>query len=697
MAVHLHFLLLHTIILLVWAIKASAIHCPTSCGNVSEIRYPFGIGEGCYYDEWFAVTCDNSSGSPVPFLSRTNLKLAEDVSRRSKGMANGLRAYVNTLEAENLSRTPFYFSHKLNKFMATGCNSYTTTFKRHQIKSKTRCLPICTCDPAKDKRCYDLMCTISSSLQAFSVPENCTGALMVEQDWLMTNYLANTNANVSKERELFPVVIEFGRYMGKCLEPYKSRKTYCNKDGFCLTQLKSGFFCVCSQPKEKHDESGCTGNLFCTITSHNDCSNCPGGYTSIFSHNGDKELICYSSKIPGNKIFIIIGCSSGLGMLLLGIGAWWLYKFVKRRKANKLKQKFFKKNGGLLLQRRMSSDDGNIEKPKLFTANELEKATDSYNANRILGEGGQGTVYKGMLEEGKIIAVKRPKKVDESKVDVFINEVVILSQINHRNVVQLLGCCLETEVPLLVYEFIPNGTLFQYIHEQNEEFPLTWDLRLCIAIEVAGALSYLHSSASLPIYHRDIKSSNILLDEKYRAKISDFGVSRSIAVDQTHLTTQVHGTFGYFDPEYFRSSQFTEKSDVYSFGVVLAELLTGQKPIRSTNLEEDKSLAFYFLQIMKENRLFEILDARALKDGREQEIMAFANLTRRCLNLNGRKRPTMREVETKLAGIRTSNEASILKENCDDIEYVDGDTNNQLETSSLCTGSFLDSTTFSID
>ncbi|XP_031285912.1 putative wall-associated receptor kinase-like 11 [Pistacia vera] len=378
-------------------------------------------------------------------------------------------------------------------------------------------------------------------------------------------------------------------------------------------------------------------------------------------------------------------------MLLLVIGARWLYKFVKRRKANKLKQKFFKKNGGLLLQRRMSSVDGNIENPKLFTANELEKATDSYNANRILGEGGQGTVYKGMLEEGRIIAVKRPKKVDESKVDVFINEVVILSQINHRNVVQLLGCCLETEVPLLVYEFIPNGTLFQYIHEKNEEFPLTWDLRLRIAIEVAGALSYLHSSASLPIYHRDIKSSNILLNEKYRAKVSDFGASRSIAVDQTHLTTQVHGTFGYFDPEYFRSSQFTEKSDVYSFGVVLAELLTGQKPIRSTNLEEDKSLAFYFLQIMKEKRLFEILDARALKDGREQEIMAFANLTRRCLNLNGRRRPTMREVATELAGIRTSNRGSILKENCEEIDYVDGD-----ETSSSFTGSFLDSTTFSI-
>ena len=326
---------------------------------------------------------------------------------------------------------------------------------------------------------------------------------------------------------------------------------------------------------------------------------------------------------------------------------------IKKRNKIKLKKKFFKKNGGLLLQQQLSSNDNNVQKTKLFNSKELKNATDHFNKNRILGKGGQGTVYKGMLANGRIVAIKKCNTVDEGNLEQFINEIIILSQINHRNVVKLLGWCLETEVPLLVYEFIPNGTLFQYIHEENEEFLLiTWDMRLRIATEVARALSYLHSAASLPIYHRDIKSSNILLDDKYKAKVADFGTSRSVAIDQTHVTTLVYGTFGYLDPEYFQTGQFTEKSDVYSFGVVLIELLTGEKPVCLARSQEDRNLSTYFIHSIKENRLFDILDTQVRKDGNKHEVMAIANLAKRCLHLNGKKRPTMTEIVMELEGVQ---------------------------------------------
>ena len=218
------------------------------------------------------------------------------------------------------------------------------------------------------------------------------------------------------------------------------------------------------------------------------------------------------------------------------------------------------------------------------------------------------------------------------------------SQINHRHIVRLLGCCLETEVPLLVYEYVSNGTLSHHLHDEGHVSTISWKNRLRIASEIAGALAYLHSYASIAIYHRDIKSSNILLDENLRAVVSDFGLSRSIPLDKTHLTAMVQGTFGYLDPDYFHSGQFTEKSDVYAFGVVLGELLTGEQAISLDRSEQ--GLANYFRTAMKQNRLFE--DNQVVNEGQKEEIFAVAKLTKRCLKLNGKKRPSMKQVEIVL-------------------------------------------------
>jgi serine/threonine protein kinase len=194
-------------------------------------------------------------------------------------------------------------------------------------------------------------------------------------------------------------------------------------------------------------------------------------------------------------------------------------------------------------------------------------------------------------------------------------------------------------------------------------------MRFQIATKVVGALFYLHSAASTPIYHRDIKSTNILLDDKFRAKVVDFGTSRSIDVDQTRVTTGLHDTFGYLDPEYFQSSQLTEKNDVYSFSVVLAELLTSEKAISSTKTQKARSLVTYFIQSIEENNLFDIIDSQVLKEGKKEEIIAIVNLAKRCLNLNGKKQPTMREVTIELQAVQMLLKGA-NQQNFEELEYV---------------------------
>ncbi|XP_059654959.1 wall-associated receptor kinase-like 1 [Cornus florida] len=656
-------------------------------------------------------------------------------------------------QAVDLIGTPFSFSDTNNRFTAIGCDNLALIdwggmvigcVSNCNFTSRDKsCYGINCCQTTIPPSLKYINASFRS-IDSNNDKNECKYAFMVEQDWF-TNL---TDPYAVQKMEVVPAVLTWRTYgscqsfslgsitygaliptnpqNGKVIPPENGKKgcknyikcrvgavvsnssSLCGTNASCssYSNQSSSYLCQCDRGYEGNPylRDGCQDIDECargTNRCHMNCSNtpgsykcyCPPGYISV----GFKGSYCYKLKDIEGKLgnrrngIIIIGTSTGLGILFLLIGTWWMITLVKRRRKIKVKEKFFKRNGGLLLKQQLSSGEGNVEKTKLFTSKELEKATDQFNENRILGQGGQGTVYKGMLTDGRIVAVKKSKIVDEGQLEQFINEVVILSQIIHRNVVKLHGCCLETEVPLLVYEFIPNGTLFQYIHDQNEEFPLSWDMRVRIAVEVAGALSYLHSAATIPIYHRDIKSTNILLDDKYRAKVSDFGTSRSIAVDQTHLTTKVLGTFGYLDPQYFQSSQFTEKSDVYSFGVVLVELITGQKPISSTISEKCRSLATYFISTMEENRLFDILDARVVKDDGKEEIMQVANLAKRCLNLDGKNRPTMKEVAMELEMITMSHGASTIQQNYEEVEFPVAELTGPWDAASTSTGFYLDS------
>ena len=209
----------------------------------------------------------------------------------------------------------------------------------------------------------------------------------------------------------------------------------------------------------------------------------------------------------------------------------------------------------------------------------------------------------------------------------------------------------ETEVPLLVYEFISNGTLYHHLHVEGPK-SLSWGNRLRIATEIATSLAYLHSAVSTPIIHRDIKSSNILPDDTLTSKISDFGASRYIPMDQTGLTTRVQGTIGYLDPMYFCTSRLTEKSDVYSFGVILVELLTRKKPFSFLSTKGD-GLVSHFLNLLDEGNLVQIIDPQVTEEG-GQEVQEVAMLAASSINLRGEERPTMRLVEHTLERLRGS-------------------------------------------
>ncbi|XP_010476713.1 PREDICTED: wall-associated receptor kinase-like 6 [Camelina sativa] len=671
----------------------SSTTCNRACGGIS-IPFPFGIGKDCYLNGWYEVVCDTniSSGlstTNVPFLSRINREVVNislpDGNKpygvvHIKGPLTSLGCSVSSSQGLKKSSpdlnvtgkgSPYFFTDN-NRLVVVGCGTKALMkdIESEILGCESSCQASENSEEVTNSICDGYKC--------------CQARIPLERPQVIGINIENTNNGTKREgcsvafltnKRYAPMnvtepeqfhsggyaVVELGWYFDTSDSRFSSplgcrnMTRYSSYSSFDKCSCEYDYFygmsyrvCYCNY--------GYTGNPYLPHGCIDECkghNNCGEG-TCV---NGPGTYSCEPKITKPEKASVLQGVLIGLGVLLFVLGILRLYKFIKKRRKVNRSKNFFKSNGGLLLKQQLTtSNNENVEISKIFSSKELRKATDNFSMNRILGQGGQGTVYKGMLVDGRIVAVKRSKVVCEDKMEEFINEVVLLSHINHRNIVKLLGCCLDTEVPILVYEYIPNGDLFKRLHDKSEaiDYTMTWEVRLRIAIEIAGALSYMHSAASFPIYHRDIKTTNILLDEKYRAKVSDFGTSRSINIDQTHLTTLVAGTFGYMNPEYFLSSQYTDKSDVYSFGVVLVELITGEKPLSRIRSEEGRGLATDFLEAMKESRAVDIIDDRIKDESKLDQVMAVAKLARKCLSRKGRKRPNMREVSFELERIRSA-------------------------------------------
>ncbi|KAG7586049.1 Protein kinase domain, partial [Arabidopsis thaliana x Arabidopsis arenosa] len=289
---------------------------------------------------------------------------------------------------------------------------------------------------------------------------------------------------------------------------------------------------------------------------------------------------------------------------------------------------------------------------QVFSYEELEEATENFS--RELGDGGFGTVYYGVLKDGRAVAVKRLYERSLKRVEQFKNEIEILKSLKHPNLVILYGCTSRhSRELLLVYEYISNGTLAEHLHGNRAEArPLCWSTRLNIAIETASALYYLHKSE---IIHRDVKTTNILLDDNYQVKVADFGLSRLFPMDQTHISTAPQGTPGYVDPEYYQCYSLNEKSDVYSFGVVLSELISSKEAVDITRHRHDINLANMAVSKIQNNALHELVDSSLGFDNDPEvrrKMMSVAELAFRCLQQEREVRPSMDEIVEILRGVK---------------------------------------------
>ncbi|KAL6880235.1 hypothetical protein ACP4OV_011800 [Aristida adscensionis] len=389
-----------------------------------------------------------------------------------------------------------------------------------------------------------------------------------------------------------------------------------------------------------------------------------------------------TAKPKRSPKWVLIGAAAGLVIFVSVAAAVYICFYLRRKKnssANEAKDKPpglrpLTLHGATAVATNARSSPtprtpgifGSFRMSRQFSITEIRTATMNFDESLVIGVGGFGKVYKGQMEDGTTVAIKRGHAQSQQGVKEFETEIEMLSRLRHRHLVSLIGFCDEQNEMILVYEHMANGTLRSHLY--GSDLPaLTWKQRLEICIGAARGLHYLHTGLERGIIHRDVKTTNILLDDNFVAKMADFGISKDgPPLDHTHVSTAVKGSFGYLDPEYFRRQQLTQSSDVYSFGVVLFEVLCARPVINPTLPRDQINLAEWALKWQRQKSLETIIDPRLAGNYASESIKQFSEIAEKCLADEGRDRPSMGEVLWHLEGALQLHQGHLESASADD-------------------------------
>ncbi|XP_073057879.1 wall-associated receptor kinase-like 14 [Primulina eburnea] len=595
------YLFLSVFILPSFAQNNDSIGCKRSCGN-QAVKYPFGFSDGCE----IKLKCNRNSANVTIGNFLVQNWTADHILISLPAKCNRPIEELEVLFGENYAPT------WRNDLLLKNCSSSLNdcVIPSRLIKSE-----IGGQECNFNVTCYSQDIDDESEFLDYEkvLIRNCRflhSSITVDSDWNSGGVGGSSAVTLEFQ------TAQLGWWVvGDC-----NCDANANCTGIIQGGVRKGFRCKCNE--------GFAGDGF---ADGEGCRKVPV-YTSSWTRGKRKVAILLGG--------ILIGGSSVVTLALVLL-------CIKKRSAS-LKS--------ILTARRLISEAAGNSSVPLYPYKDIERATNGFSERQQLGTGAYGTVYVGKLHNDERVAIKKLRSRDHDSVEQVMNEIKLLSSVSHPNLVRLLGCCIENGEHILVYEFMQNGTLSEHLQRERGSV-LPWTIRLTIAAETASAISYLHSAMNPPIYHRDIKSSNILLDSNFNSKVADFGLSRFGMTDDSHISTAPQGTPGYLDPQYHQNFHLSDKSDVYSFGVVLVEMISAMKVVDFSRPHSDINLAALAIDRIGKGRVDEIIDPY-LEPNRDawtlSSIHKMGEMAFRCLSFHRDMRPSMMEVAHELEQIKRS-------------------------------------------